>query len=79
MTTTTATRIERDPLGALEVPADALYGVQTLRAMQNFPISGLRPLSAFVEHVLSIRMPSTFAAEATSEKPATRPPRVPAA
>lgn len=37
-------RTEKDPLGTLEVPADALYGVQTLRAARNFPISGLRPL-----------------------------------
>lgn len=44
----TTTRTERDPLGTLEVPADALYGVQTLRAVQNFPISGLRPLEPFV-------------------------------
>ena len=44
----TATRIEKDPLGELAVPADALYGVQTLRALQNFPISGLRPLEPFV-------------------------------
>jgi aspartate ammonia-lyase len=35
-------RIERDPLGELEVPADAYYGVQTARAVENFPISGLR-------------------------------------
>src|SRR3954453_8440572 len=35
-------RKERDPLGELEVPADAYYGVQTARAVQNFPISGLR-------------------------------------
>ena len=41
-------RTEKDPLGTLEVPDDALYGVQTLRAVQNFPISGLRPLEAFV-------------------------------
>src|SRR5690242_2465066 len=45
---TAKTRTEKDPLGTLEVPADALYGVQTLRAVQNFPISGLRPLPAFV-------------------------------
>ena len=44
----TATRIEKDPLGELAVPADALYGVQTLRALRNFPISGLRPLEPFV-------------------------------
>src|SRR6266852_4131290 len=36
-------RTERDPLGELDVPADAYYGVQTARAVQNFPISGLRP------------------------------------
>ena len=43
-----STRTEKDPLGTLEVPSDALYGVQTLRAVQNFPISGLKPLEAFV-------------------------------
>ena len=43
-----ATRIEKDPLGELAVPADVLYGVQTLRALQNFPISGLKPLEPFV-------------------------------
>ena len=35
-------RTERDPLGDLKVPADAYYGVQTARAVDNFPISGLR-------------------------------------
>src|SRR5712691_8225337 len=35
-------RSERDPLGELQVPANAYYGVQTLRAVENFPISGLR-------------------------------------
>ncbi|MEA2761717.1 MAG: hypothetical protein QOD47_1001 [Gemmatimonadaceae bacterium] len=49
------TRTEKDPLGALEVPADALYGVQTLRAVQNFPISGLRPLPAFIEATVHIK------------------------
>jgi aspartate ammonia-lyase len=34
-------RVERDPLGELKVPADAYYGVQTARAVENFPISGL--------------------------------------
>jgi len=45
---TIPTRTERDPLGTLEVPAAALYGVQTARAVANFPISGLRPLAPFV-------------------------------
>ena len=35
-----ATRIEKDSLGAIEVPADAWYGAQTARARENFPISG---------------------------------------
>jgi aspartate ammonia-lyase len=35
-------RSERDPLGELQVPADAYYGVQTARAVDTFPISGLR-------------------------------------
>jgi len=44
MVMTNDTRTEKDPLGPLPVPSDALYGVQTVRAVQNFPISGLRPL-----------------------------------
>jgi aspartate ammonia-lyase len=35
-------RTERDPLGERQVPSDAYYGIQTLRATENFPISGLR-------------------------------------
>jgi aspartate ammonia-lyase len=50
------TRIEKDPLGELAVPADALYGIQTLRAVQNYPISGLRPLPAFVDAVIQIKL-----------------------
>jgi aspartate ammonia-lyase len=42
------TRREKDPLGTLDVPSDAMYGVQTLRAKQNFMISGLAPMDAFV-------------------------------
>src|SRR5207237_6704804 len=49
------TRTEKDPLGTLEVPGDALYGVQTLRAVQNFPISGLKPLPAFVDATVRIK------------------------
>jgi aspartate ammonia-lyase len=43
-----ATRTEKDPLGPKEVPTSALYGVQTLRAKENFPISGFAPLWPFV-------------------------------
>ena len=41
-------RIERDSLGEVRVPSSALYGAQTQRAVQNFPISGLRPWRAFI-------------------------------
>jgi aspartate ammonia-lyase len=51
----TSTRIERDPLGEKAVPAGALYGIQTLRAAENFPVSGLRSLPAFVDAVIWIK------------------------
>lgn len=45
---TTRFRVERDSLGEVRVPEDALYGAQTQRAVLNFPISGLRPWRAFI-------------------------------
>ncbi|MCC6543639.1 MAG: aspartate ammonia-lyase [Nitrospirae bacterium] len=41
-------RIEHDSLGEKEVPLNAYYGIQTLRAVENFPISGLRQYSEFI-------------------------------
>ncbi len=41
-------RSERDPLGTRDVPDGALYGIQTVRALENFAISGQRPLEPFV-------------------------------
>ena len=41
-------RIERDSMGELKVPADALYGAQTQRAVENFPISGLTMPREFI-------------------------------
>jgi len=49
------TRREKDPLGTLDVPSEALYGVQTLRAKQNFAISGLAPLEEFVTAQIQIK------------------------
>ena len=43
-----AYRTEKDSLGTVNVPADALWGAQTQRAVENFPISGLGPYRAFV-------------------------------
>ncbi len=45
---TTAHRIERDSMGELEVPAEALWGAQTQRAVQNFPVSGRRMPRGFI-------------------------------
>src|ERR1700675_2578560 len=42
------TRVEHDSMGALEVPASALWGAQTQRAVQNFPASGLKMPRAFI-------------------------------
>src|SRR3981189_456582 len=45
---TANTRVEHDSMGALDVPASALWGAQTQRAIQNFPPSGLRMPRAFI-------------------------------
>jgi len=59
------TRIERDSLGELPVPEAALYGIQTERARQNFPISGLRPLAAFVNGIVWVKKAAALSHEAT--------------
>ena len=48
MTASPNVRIERDSMGEMEVPADALYGASTMRAVLNFPISGLRFPRTFI-------------------------------
>ena len=49
------TRTEHDSLGDVHVPAEALYGVQTQRATQNFQISGLKPRQAFIWSMAMIK------------------------
>ena len=49
------TRFEKDTLGNLEVPADALYGAQTARAIANFPISGWRLPAEFLSALARIK------------------------
>src|SRR5919205_2239926 len=51
-----ATRVERDTMGEMTVPADALYGAQTARAVENFPISGLRAHPAFVDATVRVKL-----------------------
>src|SRR5688500_17390627 len=41
-------RIEKDSMGEVQVPAEALYGAQTQRAVENFPISGVTFGRAFI-------------------------------
>ena len=48
-------RTERDPLGERAVPADAYYGIQTARALENFPISGLRAPTLLVDATVLIK------------------------
>ncbi len=49
------TRIERDSMGEVEVPMDALFGAQTQRAVENFPISGMRMPARFISAVGMIK------------------------
>ncbi len=49
------TRMETDSMGALEVPADALYGAQTQRAIDNFRVSGQRMPAPFVRALLQLK------------------------
>jgi fumarate hydratase class II len=48
-------RVERDSMGELQVPASALWGAQTQRAVNNFPISGLRMPAAFIRALALIK------------------------
>jgi aspartate ammonia-lyase len=64
--------MEKDPLGPLAVPASALYGVQTVRAMQNFPISGLRALPMFVTSTTWIKKAAAMTHRETGRLDARR-------
>jgi fumarate hydratase class II len=50
------TRVERDTLGEMKVPSSALWGAQTARAVENFPISGLREPRPLVEAVVRVKL-----------------------
>jgi len=52
---TPATRLERDSMGEMAVPADALYGATTQRAVLNFPISGQRLPRRFLEALALVK------------------------
>ncbi len=48
-------RLEKDSMGSREIPAHVYYGIQTVRAMENFPISGIKPLPTYVDACLLIK------------------------
>ncbi len=72
MTITTATRMERDSLGEVAVPADALYGAQTARAVANFPISGILPHRVFIESTAMVKWAAAMANMAIGKLPAEK-------
>jgi fumarate hydratase class II len=49
-------RLEKDSLGTIQVPEDALYGAQTQRAVINFPVSNLKPYFAFIWSMAAIKV-----------------------
>src|ERR1700730_14164186 len=63
------TRVEHDSMGALEVPASALWGAQTQRAVQNFPATGLRMPRAFIRALGLIKHAAAGANAAAGDLP----------
>ncbi|MGH8352912.1 MAG: aspartate ammonia-lyase, partial [Pseudomonas sp.] len=63
MSSAASFRVEKDLLGTLEVPFDAYYGIQTLRAVHNFRLSGV-PLSHYPKLVIALAMVKQAAADA---------------
>src|SRR5690348_16302044 len=49
------TRVEKDSLGTKEVPTEAYYGIQALRAFENFPISGIKAHPELIRAYVSIK------------------------
>ena len=69
MARTSPSRIERDPLGEVRVPAAAYYGVQTTRAVENFPISGLTAPPPLVTATVLIKKAAAAANKALGRLP----------
>ncbi|MEK6619412.1 MAG: lyase family protein [Chloroflexota bacterium] len=55
------TRRERDTLGEVEVPLDALWGAQAQRALENYPISGYRAFPAFIRAIVMVKKAAALA------------------
>ncbi len=61
MTNPAAYRVEKDSMGDRQLPDTAYYGIQTLRAIENFPISGLKPLPTYVDACVLIKKATAIA------------------
>ena len=61
MTNPAAYRVEKDSMGNRQLPDTAYYGIQTLRAIENFPISGLKPLPTYVDACVLIKKATAIA------------------
>jgi aspartate ammonia-lyase len=55
------TRIEVDPLGERAVPEDAYFGIQTLRATENFPVSGIKEPEVFIKAYVMVKKAAALA------------------
>ncbi len=58
---TSSFRLEKDSMGERQIPSEAYYGIQTLRALENFPISGLPPLPTYVDAGILIKKATAIA------------------
>src|SRR6476646_4607562 len=58
---TEQSRIEKDSMGERQIPENAYYGIQTLRATENFPISGIKPLPTYVDACVLIKKATAIA------------------
>ncbi|MGB7520281.1 MAG: lyase family protein, partial [Spirulinaceae cyanobacterium] len=54
-------RLEKDSMGERQIPQEAYYGIQTLRAKENFPISGIKPLPTYVDACVLIKKATAIA------------------
>jgi len=55
------TRVEIDPLGEKAIPESAYYGIQTLRATENFPVSGIKPPLPFIKAYVMVKKAAALA------------------
>src|SRR6187549_675925 len=67
---TIPSRVERDALGEKSVPLEAYYGIQTVRALENFPVSGLGPHPALVTSTVLVKKCAAQANRAIGRLPA---------